>query len=95
MGLPFDRSRDCGAGAYLDRMGDACGDCRYRPNRRQGDDACPFTTLYWDFLARNAAAFEGNHRMRPMLRSLERLSDLDAVRARARSVLEGLERGQI
>ena len=24
------------------------------PKKRTGDDACPFTSLYWEFLARNA-----------------------------------------
>ncbi len=38
------------SGQYISRMGNACRGCRHRPERRTGDDACPFTTLYWDFL---------------------------------------------
>ena len=68
-------------GAYIKKMSDYCGDCRFRPERRVGPDACPFTAGYWDFLARNEAVLSGNHRMKQPLAGLRRLSDLDEVRA--------------
>ena len=37
-------------GAYINRMSDYCGGCRYDPRKRVGDDACPFTAGYWAFL---------------------------------------------
>ena len=40
-------------GAYINRMSDYCSDCTYNPQNRVGEDACPFTTLYWHFLDRN------------------------------------------
>jgi deoxyribodipyrimidine photolyase-like uncharacterized protein len=40
-------------GAYIDRMSDYCGGCRYDPRARLGEDACPFTAGYWAFLERN------------------------------------------
>ena len=66
-------------GAYLKRMTDHCGGCRFDPAKRVGDDACPFTTLYWDFLARNEEALRGNHRLGNQLASMRRLKDLPAV----------------
>jgi len=36
--------------AYIDRMSDYCGECRYDRGRRTGPEACPFNTLYWNFL---------------------------------------------
>ena len=66
-------------GAYIDRMSDYCGCCRYRPNRRVGDDACPFTGGYWSFLARNAKRLSGNRRMSRPLAGMQRLSDIDEV----------------
>ena len=74
-------------GAYIDRMSDFCGDCRYDRKQRTGDDACPFTTLYWDFLDRHSARPAGNHRIVRQVRAGEQLSDMHAVRARARDVL--------
>lgn len=82
-------------GAYLDRMSDHCGRCRFDPRKRTGPDACPFTTLYWDFLARNEEALAGNHRMARQLGGLRRLGDLEAVRDRAAEVLAALDAGRL
>ena len=82
-------------GRYLDRMTDHCGSCRYAPTKRTGDDACPFTTLYWDFLARHRDRFERNARMAQAVRGLDRLSDLPEVRRRADEVRRGLADGSI
>jgi deoxyribodipyrimidine photolyase-related protein len=82
-------------GAYLNRMTQSCKGCFYDPKKRVGDDACPFTTLYWDFLDRHAEAFAKNHRMSQQVFGLKRLSDLPELRIRAKEVLAGLERGEI
>jgi len=82
-------------GRYLDRMTDHCGSCRYAPTKRTGDDACPYTTLYWDFLARHRDRFERNARMAQAVRGLDRLSDLPEVRRRADEVRSGLADGSI
>ena len=82
-------------GAYLKRMTGHCKGCRFDPARRTGDDACPFTTLYWDFLDRNRDRFAGNPRMAQQVAGLKRLSDLDEVRVRAEQVRAGLVAGTI
>ena len=82
-------------GAYISRMSNYCKSCVYDPKKRTGDDACPFTTLYWNFLAEHQTKFEKNHRMFQQLSGLKRLSDLDEVKARATEVLAGLENGTI
>ncbi len=66
-------------GAYINRMSDYCGPCRYRPTVRVGDDACPFTAGYWSFLHRHRTDLDGNHRMGQALRGLDRLTDLDPL----------------
>ena len=70
-------------GAYLNRMSDFCGDCEYRPTKRTGEQACPFTTGYWAFLSRNADELAAHHRMRQPLASMRRLADLPEVLDRA------------
>ncbi len=82
-------------GAYINRMSDHCRGCRYDPKRRTGEDACPFTTLYWDFLDRHRERFGSNGRMRNQLAGLRRLSDLDEVRRRGTEVLGMLDRGEL
>ncbi len=75
----------CASGNYIDRMSDYCRGCRYDPKRAEGDDACPFTTLYWDFLARHKQRFAPNRRMTMQLRNLERKAngEVAAIRRRA------------
>jgi deoxyribodipyrimidine photolyase-related protein len=82
-------------GAYISRMGSYCKSCVYDPKLRVGDTACPFTTLYWDFLDRHKENFVKNHRMSQQVNGLKRLSDLEDLRVRAEQVLEGLDKGLI
>lgn len=62
------------SGAYIDRMSDYCKSCRYDVKRKEGEEACPFNYLYWDFLMRNRKRLAGNRRMGVVLRNLERMS---------------------
>ncbi len=82
-------------GAYISRMSNYCKGCAYNPKLRTGDTACPFTTLYWDFLDRHQEEFAKNHRMAQQYFGLKRLSDLPELKERARDVLEGLQAGTI
>ncbi|MFC4144904.1 cryptochrome/photolyase family protein [Micromonospora mangrovi] len=66
-------------GAYINRMSDYCGGCRYDPKKRVGPDACPFTAGYWAFLAGNRDRIPGNARMARTMKQMSGLADLDAV----------------
>ena len=83
----------CASGAYIDRMSDYCRGCRYNPKTRVGPGACPFTTLYWDFLARHRQRFAANPRMAMPLKNLDRLSDteLNAIRHQAANLRADLD----
>jgi len=78
-------------GKYIDRMSNYCKGCRFDPAASVGDDACPFTTLYWSFLLRHQSALAKNPRMSLQLKNLSRLdSDMRArIEARAESIRSG------
>jgi deoxyribodipyrimidine photolyase-related protein len=82
-------------GAYIHRMSDYCGGCRYDRRKRTGDDACPFTTLYWDFMARHEERLLANPRTSRQVYAMRRLGDLDDVRVRAAEVLVRLDAGDL
>ncbi len=72
-------------GKYIQRMSNYCSGCRFDPAKAVGDDACPFTTLYWDFLLRHEPLLAKNQRMALQVKNLARLkpAERDAIRARA------------
>lgn len=57
-------------GKYIQRMSNYCEGCRYDPAQSGGAEACPFTALYWDFLARNERRLRNNPRMKMQLKNL-------------------------
>lgn len=82
-------------GAYINRMSDYCRDCQFNPRLRVGETACPFTSLYWDFIARHSEPLGSNPRMARAVRSFTRLSDGEATRARAAEVIDRLMAGTL
>ncbi len=78
----------CASGNYINKMSNYCKACRYDPKQASGDKACPFTTLYWDFLARNQKALTGNNRMTMQLKNLQRKDahELGQIREQAKAI---------
>ena len=78
-------------GKYIQRMGGPCAGCRYDPAQREGERACPYTTLYWDFLMRHEALLQKNPRMALQVKNVVRLSDAQrqAVTQRALAIRTG------
>jgi deoxyribodipyrimidine photolyase-related protein len=72
-------------GKYIQRMSDHCRGCRFNPAEATGEDACPFTTLYWDYLLRHEAQLRGNQRMTMQLKNLTRLDAARRAEIRARA----------
>ena len=78
-------------GRYIQRMGGPCAGCRYDPALRTGERACPYTTLYWDFLMRHERLLARNARMALQVKNVARLSqaEREAVAQRADAIRQG------
>jgi deoxyribodipyrimidine photolyase-related protein len=78
-------------GKYIQRMSPHCTGCRYDPAQRIGDSACPFTTLYWDFLMRHEARMAANPRMALQVKNVARLGEAEkrSIRERAAAIRHG------
>jgi deoxyribodipyrimidine photolyase-related protein len=78
-------------GQYIGRMSDHCRGCRFDPAQRTGERACPFTTLYWDFLARHQARLARNPRMALQVKNLQRVTpeEMAQIRERAQALRLG------
>jgi deoxyribodipyrimidine photolyase-related protein len=72
-------------GKYIARMSNACRACPFDPALRTGPTACPFTTLYWDFLLRHDVQLAGNPRMALQVRNARALTPDEKVAIRARA----------
>jgi deoxyribodipyrimidine photolyase-related protein len=82
------------SGAYIKRMSNYCKGCRYKPELRHGPEACPMTTLYWNFLAGHESELRGNMRTALMVKNLERLAPEEraAIARHAETLLQDLDK---
>jgi len=80
------------SGAYIDRMSDYCGSCRYSVKAKEGPDACPFNLLFWDFVARHKDRLARNPRMGQMVRTWDKfdVTKQETLRREAGAFLDGL-----
>ena len=75
------------SGKYIDRMSNHCQGCRFNPAESTGEKACPFTTLYWNYLDRHADVLARNPRMLMQLKNLNRLTDAERAAISAQAQL--------
>ena len=85
------------SGKYIDRMSNFCGGCTYSVKDSTGENACPFNSLYWRFIAVNREKFRGNHRMANIVAGWLRMDEMkkQAILARAEDCLERLDAGTL
>ncbi|MBL8523153.1 MAG: cryptochrome/photolyase family protein [Betaproteobacteria bacterium] len=81
------------SGQYINRMSNYCRSCRYKPDVKTGEKACPFTALYWNFLDKHEQLLLENPRTSLMAKNIARLSDDEraAIRVHAQHLLQHLD----
>jgi len=62
------------SGRYIQRQGNHCKNCAYRPDRTSGVGACPYNALYWRFIDRHRDRLAENPRMALPLNNWRRKS---------------------
>ncbi len=80
------------SGNYINKMSDFCAGCSFDVRQKTGPEACPFNYLYWSFLMENRSRLEGNPRLGPVYRTLDRLGEdrRKAIRRDTATFLDGL-----
>ncbi|MDT0556565.1 cryptochrome/photolyase family protein [Patiriisocius hiemis] len=78
------------SGSYINKMSNYCKSCYYKASKKTEEDACPFNSLYWNFLDDKKEYFKDNHRMNMMLNLLNKKSakDISALKERAAKIIE-------
>ncbi len=83
-------------GAYINRMSNYCKNCSYSVTKKNGDKACPFNYLYWNFLLEHEDKFRKNPRMAMVYRSKDKMGEekIEAIKADSRRFLNQMENGE-
>lgn len=81
------------SGSYINKMSNNCAKCHYNVKEKFGDKACPFNTLYWNFLEEKKDYFKGNQRMAMMLNLLRKIApeELYKIKEKASTIIENMD----
>jgi deoxyribodipyrimidine photolyase-related protein len=77
---------------YIDKMSDYCSSCYYSKKEKVGEKACPFNSLYWNFIDQHIEKWEKNHRMGMMVANWKKQDPEQKVKIleRAQYVLDNI-----
>jgi deoxyribodipyrimidine photolyase-related protein len=77
------------SGAYINKMGNYCDACHYNKNKKVEDDACPFNSLYWNFLDDKRQFLANNFRMKMIYSVLDKMKaeDLFQLKNKAQHII--------
>lgn len=79
--------------AYVDRMSDYCKGCHYDKKQREGERACPYNALYWDFFIRHEEKLSKNFRLGMVYRNIEKMdaSAIESLQQKASEIKASLD----
>jgi deoxyribodipyrimidine photolyase-related protein len=81
------------SGTYINKMSNYCQSCEYKVKEKNGESACPFNYLYWDFLQRHKDKLSNNHRLSMPYRTLSKMTDekVNLIASDAKKFISSLE----
>lgn len=77
------------SGSYIQKMSSYCDNCFYNYKKKDGEDACPFNSLYWNFLDEKRSYLKSNNRMKMMYHILDKMdaTELKNIKKRAHYII--------
>ncbi len=80
------------SGNYIQKMSNYCDTCHYNVKDKLGEKACPFNSLYWNFLDDKKQYFANNQRMGMMLNLLQKIhpEELVKIKEKAHHIIKNL-----
>lgn len=78
---------------YIDKMSNYCVSCYYNKKEKTTPKACPFNSLYWNFLDDKREQLSKNRRMGMMYSLLNKIpaSDLASIKEKAQHIIENAD----
>jgi deoxyribodipyrimidine photolyase-related protein len=79
--------------AYIHKMSDYCVGCSYQHDKKVGQNACPFNSLYWNFFDEHEEKLKSNPRLGMMLNLWKKMPKEDqiALLTQAKTYLNQIE----
>ncbi|NNF22987.1 MAG: cryptochrome/photolyase family protein [Saprospiraceae bacterium] len=76
--------------SYINKMSNYCANCEYNKKEKITENACPFNSLYWNFLDDKRELLRKNRRMGMMYSLLDKFDrdDLAAIKEKAQHIIE-------
>ncbi|MCO1335756.1 hypothetical protein MO867_15575 [Microbulbifer sp. OS29] len=76
--------------SYINKMSNYCRECPYDVKKRIGDEACPFNSLYWNFLSEKREYLKQIPRMNMMFSLLDKIppKELAEIKSRAKTIIK-------
>ena len=73
------------SGSYIHKMSNYCSSCHYNKNKKFEEDACPFNSLYWNFLDEKQTVLSSNFRMKMMYSLLNKMSSEERIKIKEKA----------
>jgi deoxyribodipyrimidine photolyase-related protein len=77
---------------YIDKMSNYCKGCAFNPKQMLEDTACPFNSLYWNFLAEHQNSLKLNPRLHYsyVTWNKKNIEQKEAIKRKAKKILSSL-----
>jgi deoxyribodipyrimidine photolyase-related protein len=82
---------------YISKMSNFCKSCKFDPDEIIGENACPFNSLYWNFMKQNESRLKSNQRLKFVYPTWYKMKEekREEILKTAKKYLEKLENNQL